>query len=63
MHMRFSIRRFERTMDEKTEKFVWNHPFLGFLLIFVGMPIFILACVSICTVLIAFPFSWLMGWI
>ena len=63
MRRSFSIRGFERNVDAKAEKFVWHHPFLGFLLIFVGMPVFILACVSVCTMLIAFPLSWLMGWI
>lgn len=63
MRIPFSLKGFERTVDVKAEKFVWRHPFLGFLLIFVGMPIFILICVTICTALIAYPLSCLMGWI
>ena len=57
-----SMRKFERELDIRTEKFFWDHPCLGFLAIFVGMPLFILLCVCISTVVIAFPMAWLFGW-
>lgn len=58
-----SIREIEHEFDLKAEQFLWKHPFLGFLYIFVGMPIFVLACVCISTVIIAFPMAWLFGWL
>ncbi|EET61957.1 hypothetical protein BRYFOR_06151 [Marvinbryantia formatexigens DSM 14469] len=57
------LKKFENRLDLKVEKFVWHHPVLGFLSIFIGMPAFILACVSICTIVIAFPMAWLFGWL
>lgn len=58
-----SLRRFEHEFDIRAEKLIWNHPFLGFLAIFVGMPILILVCVCVSTVVIAFPMAWLSGWL
>ena len=58
-----SIKKFEYEFDIKAERFLWKHPFLGFLSIFVGMPVFVLGCVCICTVLITFPMAWLFGWL
>ena len=58
-----SIQKFEYEFDIKAERFLWKHPFLGFLSIFVGMPVFVLGCVCICTVLITFPMAWLFGWL
>ena len=40
-----SIRRAEHAFDARAEKFIWKHLFLGFLALFVGMPVFILVCV------------------
>lgn len=61
MRIRKSVRKMELYLDRKTEKFVWRHPFWGFLLVFIGMPLFILFCVGAGTVVIAFPMSWLLG--
>ncbi|MDO4337807.1 MAG: hypothetical protein Q4C91_06925 [Eubacteriales bacterium] len=58
-----SVKKIETKLDLKAGKFVWHHPFLGFLFIFIGMPVFILACVSVSTVVIAFPIAWLFGWL
>lgn len=58
-----TIKKFEARLDLKTEKFVWSHPFLGFLTIFIGMPLFIVLCVSAGTILITFPAAWLFGWV
>lgn len=62
MRIRNSIRKFEHEIDAKAERFLWKHPFLGFLFIFVGMPVFVLVCVCISTIVIAFPMVWLFGW-
>ena len=40
-----TIQKYEREFDLRTAQFFWKHPFLGFLSIFVGMPIFVLICV------------------
>lgn len=58
-----SIRKFEYEFDLKAERFLWKHPFLGLLAIFVGMPVFVLVGVCIITVIIAFPMAWLFGWL
>lgn len=63
MRITKSVRKFEHEFDMKAERFLWRHPFLGFLSIFVGMPIFVLVCVCISTVVIAFPMAWLFGWL
>lgn len=58
-----AIRRLEYELDSKIERFVWRHPIFGFFSIFVGMPLFVLTCVCISTVLIAFPITWFLGWL
>ena len=50
-----AARRFEQRFDAKAERFIWHHPLLGFISIFVGMPLLVLACVCISTIVIAFP--------
>lgn len=57
-----TIRKYEHRFDAKAESFIWRHPLLGFFLIFVGMPLFVLLCVCVSTVVIAFPMAWLWGW-
>ncbi|HBA47597.1 MAG TPA: hypothetical protein DCZ91_07315 [Lachnospiraceae bacterium] len=56
-----SIQKFEYEFDIKAERFLWKHPLLGFLSIFVGMPVLVLVCVCISTVLITVPMAWLFG--
>lgn len=63
MRIANSIRKFEHEIDIKAEHFLWKHPFLGFLSIFVGLPVFVLVCVCISTIVIAFPMVWLFGWL
>lgn len=58
-----SIRKFEREFDVRAERFFWKHPFLGFLSVFVGMPIFVLICVCVSTAVIALPAAWLFGFL
>ena len=40
-----AARRFEQRFDAKAERFIWHHPLLGSISIFVGMPLLVLACV------------------
>lgn len=58
-----TIRKYEREFDLKAARFLWKHPLLGFLSVFVGMPIFVLICVCISTTLIALPVTWLFGFL
>lgn len=61
MSMIKSIRKFEQKFDLKTERFLLKHPVLGFLSVFIGMPVFVLACVCISTTAIALPIAWFFG--
>ncbi len=63
MRITKSLLKFEHEFDIKAEQFFWKHPFLGFLFVFVGMPIIVLTCVCVGTVAIAFPMAWLFGWL
>jgi hypothetical protein len=55
--------KFEDMLDMKAERFIWFHPAAGFLLIFVGIPLFILACVCICAFIITFPIACCLSWL
>ncbi|MDO4295875.1 MAG: hypothetical protein Q4D90_06925 [bacterium] len=54
-----SIHKLENKFDRSAERFTFRHPYLAYLLMFVGIPLFILMAVTICTMLIAFPLMWL----
>ena len=54
-----SVSRFENHIDASIEKFIFHHKFLGFLMIFIGMPLVTLAAVCVCTTIIAFLFGWI----
>ena len=58
-----TIQKYEREFDLRTAQFFWKHPFLGFLSIFVGMPIFVLTCVCVSTTVIALPIAWFFGFL
>ena len=58
-----AVRRFEQRFDAKAERFIWHHPLLGFISIFVGVPLLVLACVCIGTMVIAFPMTGLLDWL
>ena len=58
-----AVRRFEQRFDAKAERFIWHHPLLGFISIFVGVPLLVLACVCIGTIDIAFPMTGLLDWL
>ena len=53
----------ENQVDSCMEGFAFHHKFLGFLMIFVGMPLATLLAVCICTLLIALPLSLVFGWV
>ena len=47
--------------DAAMERYIFHHRFLGFLMVFIGMPLFILAAVFICTIGIVLPMAWIFG--
>lgn len=54
-----SIHEFEDKFDRCAGRFALRHPFLAFLAMFIGMPVFILLSVAAATMLIAIPVTWL----
>lgn len=58
-----SIHKFEDQFDRSAERFAFRHPCFAFLVMFIGMPIFILIAVAACTTVIAFPMACFFGWL
>ena len=58
-----SIHNFEDKFDRCAERFALRHPYLAFLAMFIGIPIFILIAVAGSTTLIALPIAWIFGWL
>ncbi|MEF9880194.1 MAG: hypothetical protein RR865_10160 [Clostridia bacterium] len=48
-------------INRRAENFALNFPFLTFLLVFIGMPIFILLCVVLLSTAVVLPISYFMG--
>ena len=61
IHVLNTIRKTERKIDSCAEQFVWRHPAIGILLIFIGTPLFALLCVCLGTILLTFPIALLFG--
>lgn len=55
------VSRFENHVDDAMEKFMFHHKFLGFLMIFIGMPLAILTAVCVCTTMITLLITFLFG--
>lgn len=62
-HMIRAMKKWELTFDEKTERLIFKHPLLGFVGMFVGVPLFILIAVGVSTTAVMLPVSWLLGWL
>lgn len=58
-----SIHKLESSFDKRAQHFAFHHPFLAYLAIFIGIPIFILLAVTVSTTLIALPIAWIFGWL
>jgi hypothetical protein len=58
-----SIHNFEDKFDRNAERFAFHHPYLAFLAMFIGMPLFILIAVAVSTTLIAIPIAWIFRWL
>lgn len=55
--------RFENQIDASIERLVLRHKVLGFVVVFVGMPMLTLAAVCACTTLLALPAAMAFGWL
>lgn len=62
-HLTRSIRSFEKRFDMGAQRFAHRHPVLGFLAMFVGVPVTVLLAVGIGTAAVVFPISLVMGWL
>ena len=47
--------------DDAMEQYIFHHRFLGFRMVFIGMPLLTLAAVCICSTLIVLPIAWIWG--
>lgn len=52
-----SIHKMENRFDKTAERFAFHHPYLAFLAMFIGMPLFVLIAVFVCTVLVTLPLA------
>ncbi|GAA6393142.1 Uncharacterised protein [uncultured Flavonifractor sp.] len=59
--MKKRLHHFNAWFDASLEQFMLQHKLLGFLTVFIGMPLFILAAVFICTIGIVLPMAWIFG--
>ena len=55
--------KFEKKFDKCALQLSMHHPYLFFLAIFRGAPLFVLCSVCICTIIIVLPISIIMGWV
>ncbi|MDO5399753.1 MAG: hypothetical protein Q4F17_02065 [Eubacteriales bacterium] len=58
-----SLHHWESRLDRRAERFALRHPNLALLFMLVAMPIFILAAVIACTMLLAAPLALILGWV
>ena len=58
-----SIHNFGDKFDRNAERLAFHHPYLAFIAMFIGMPLFILMEVTVSTTLIALPIAWIFGWL
>ena len=58
-----TFRKFEKIFDKCVLQLSMRHPYLFFLAVFIGAPLFVLCSVCICTIIIVLPVSIIMGWL
>lgn len=58
-----TLLKYENLLDQKVQKYVWNHPVQGFLFLFFLAPLLILAGICLLTALIALITTSLFGFI
>lgn len=52
-----------KRFDTNLSRFIFQHPGPGFLIIFIGVPFFVLMAVCACTALVSIPIAWFCGWL
>ena len=57
------LSQFEARMDNTMEKFLFHHRILGFLIIFIGIPLVTLLAVCLFTAAVVLPISFFSGWL
>ena len=55
--------RLEKWFDTSIEELIAHHQILGFLIIFIGMPLLVLIAVCAGTTIVMLPLAWMFGWI
>lgn len=58
-----SIHQFTNRLDYCVQRYASHHPYMAFMTMFIGLPIFILLAVTACTMIITLPFAWIFGWL
>lgn len=53
----------QNKFNTMVENFMSHHPYVTFLALFIGMPLFILIAVFVCTTSVALPIALVMEWI
>lgn len=52
----------ESRMDTRIENYMLHHPGVKLFMIYIGMPLFTLAAVCVCTTVAALSLAFLFGW-
>ncbi len=62
-HMARAVHNLENKFDKASVRLCQKHPYIFFLSVFIGAPLFVLAAVCVCTLTIIIPISLIMGWV
>lgn len=60
--IRRKLKHWENQFDKKAEEFAFKHPYLAFLIVFIGVPAFTLTAVLAVTAIVTLPIAALLGW-
>ena len=58
-----TIHEFDKHIEALAEHFSFKHPYMSFFVLFIGMPICVLAAVFFFTVIITVPIALIFGWL
>ena len=58
-----TIHELDKRIEAHAEHFSFKHPYISFFVLFIGMPICVLAAVFFFTVIITVPIAWIFGWL
>lgn len=57
-----SVQKSKKHIVRKTAEFAHHHTCLAFLAVMIGMPVALLAAVSVSVMALTFPIAWICGW-